>query len=112
MNTLQKARGIVLNSLPVVAMIGLIPFVRNDYALLVADILIIVISLSIKRERKEIMILIFGLVILTISEAFFVSTGVEVFLRRSLFGLMPIWLPVLWGYAFIAIKRSVRILEI
>ncbi len=45
------------------------------------------------------------------SEYVFCSTGVETFVRNSLFGLMPIWLPFLWGYGFIAIKRSVLILD-
>jgi hypothetical protein len=46
-----------------------------------------------------------------ISESIFISTGVEKFERNSLFGLMPIWLPFLWAYGFIAIKRAVHIIE-
>lgn len=48
---------------------------------------------------------------MTASEAFFISTGVEVFIRNSLFGIMPLWLPLLWGYGFIAIRRAANILE-
>lgn len=46
-----------------------------------------------------------------ISEYFFISTGVEIFLRHSLFGIMPVWLPVLWAYGFVVISRSLKILE-
>ena len=46
-----------------------------------------------------------------LSEAFFISTGVETFTRTSLLGIMPLWLPVLWGYAFVAIKRAILILD-
>ncbi len=46
------------------------------------------------------------------SEYFFISTGVETFIRNSLFGVMPLWLPILWGYGFIAIRRGVEALTI
>lgn len=46
-----------------------------------------------------------------ISEFFFVSTGVETFVRNTLFGIMPIWLPFLWGYGFVDIKRAIQILD-
>ncbi len=91
-------------------MIGLIPFIKNDYWLSVIYLLIIVIALTIYREPKDYKVFIFGLIILTLAEAFFVSTGVETFERKSLLNLMPIWLPILWGYALIAIKRVVIIL--
>jgi hypothetical protein len=44
-------------------------------------------------------------------EYLFISTGVETFNRNSLFGIMPLWLPLLWAYAFVAIKRSVILLN-
>lgn len=46
-----------------------------------------------------------------IFESIFILTGVEVFQRNSLFGIMPLWLPFLWAYGFIAIKRTIRILD-
>ncbi|MBU0626560.1 hypothetical protein KKH82_03935 [Patescibacteria group bacterium] len=45
------------------------------------------------------------------AEYFFVSTGVETFNRRSFMGIMPLWLPVLRAYAFVAIKRAIVILN-
>ena len=48
---------------------------------------------------------------MAIFEVIFISTGAETFNRVSLFGLMPIWLPFLWGYGFIVIKRSIEVLE-
>lgn len=106
----KKLRNILLNSIPILLMIGLIPFVKNDYLLLTTYFFIIVVSFSIKREEKDLLVFIFGLVVLTISESLFVSTGVETFTSKTLLGLMPIWLPVLWGYAFVAIKRSLKII--
>lgn len=92
-------------------MIGLIPIVRDDYLLVATYLIIILISFAIKREEKDILVFVFGLVVLTISEILFVSTGVETFTSKTLFGLMPLWLPILWGYAFVAIKRSVLIIS-
>lgn len=91
-------------------MIGLIPIVRDDYLLAATYALIVLVSLTVKREGKDLLVFAFGLIVLTISEALFVSTGVETFSSKTLFGLMPLWLPILWGYAFVAIKRSVLII--
>jgi hypothetical protein len=91
-------------------MIGLIPLIKNDYLLLFAYAVLIVSSLFIYREEKDLKVFLFGLIGLTIAEAIFISTGVETFERNPLFNLMPIWLPVLWGYSFIAIKRLVVII--
>ena len=72
---------------------------------------IVVVMFFLKRGDYDLSIFIFGFVAMIVSEFFFVSSGAEVFVRTSLFGIMPIWLPFLWGYAFVAIKRSVRVLE-
>lgn len=92
-------------------MIGLIPIVKDDYLLAATYFFIILISFSIRKEEKDFLVFVFGLVVLTISESLFVSTGVETFTSKTLLGLMPIWLPILWGYAFVAIKRSVIIIS-
>lgn len=109
---MQKSLKIFLNSIPILIMIGLIPLVQNDYLLTVFYFLIIVVSLKlIKFKKNDITVLLFGFVIMIISEYIFISTGVETFVRKSLFGLMPLWLPFLWSYGFVAIKRSVEILD-
>lgn len=107
---MKKIYLIFLNAIPILVMIGLIPLVQNDYVLAILDIIVIIIALFIKLERNEITILIAGFFIMIISEYLFVSTGVETFVRHSLFGIMPLWLPILWAYGFIAIKRGVEIL--
>lgn len=92
-------------------MIALIPLFQNDYTLTLIYIGIITLAFVVHRERHDLTALIFGFVALTISEYFFVATGAEIFLRKSFLGVMPLWLPFLWGYAFTAIKRSVKILD-
>ncbi len=102
---------ILINALPIIIMIALIPIVKNDYLLLAIYICVIGFSFAIKLEKKDMFFFVFGLIIMIISEAFFVSTGVETFIRNSLFGLMPLWLPFLWGYTFVAIRRAIIILN-
>ena len=92
-------------------MIGLIPLIINDYSLAVIYIAIIAVSLIIKNTKNDLLVFTFGLFIMIVSEYLFVSTGVETFQRNSLFGLMPLWLPFLWGYGFVAIKRSIEVLN-
>jgi hypothetical protein len=107
---MKKLNYIILNILPIILMIGLIPMIKNDYLLALIYIVIIILSLIIHREPKDFSLFILGFIALTISETIFISTGVETFTRRTLFNLMPIWLPILWGYGFIAIKRAVLII--
>ena len=107
----MKIVKIFLNALPVLIMVGFIPIVKNDYWLALIYILIILISFYlIRASRKDSIVFVFGLVSMIFFEYIFISTGVETFVRNSLFGIMPIWLPLLWGYGFVAIKRSVEIL--
>ena len=105
---MKKALTIILNAVPVLIMIGLIPLVANDYLLTLIYVVIIIVSLVVKNTRNDLLVLIFGFFIMIISEYLFVSTGVETFQRNSLFGLIPLWLPFLWGYGFVAIKRSIE----
>ncbi len=93
-------------------MIGLIPLVQNDYTLTLIYIVIIIVALLVKRERNDLAVLAFGFCFMIASEYVFVSTGVETFVRNTLFGLMPLWLPFLWAYGFVAIRRGVEILNI
>jgi len=108
MNKLYK---IFLNSLPVLVMVGLIPLIGDDLMLSGAYALVIFVSFIFKREAKEWLIFLSGLILMTFFEYIFILTGVEVFYRNSLFGIMPIWLPLLWAYGFVAIDRVVKILD-
>lgn len=108
----NKIINIVLNIIPILVMIGLIPIIQNDYILTVVYLGIILISFFIKKDKGDIFIFLFGFCAMILSEMVFVSTGVETFVRNTLFGLMPLWLPFLWGYGFVVIKRGLKILEL
>ncbi len=102
---------ILLNAVPVILMIILIPFIINDYLLTGIYVLIIAAAFLIKYEQKDFLFLFSGFFIMLASEYFFISTGVETFVRNSLFGIMPLWLPFLWAYAFVVMKRIIVILN-
>lgn len=106
-----KIKKILSNVLPVLLMIVLIPLVQNDYVLTFLYIVLIALFLKIKFMKGEVFVFLFGFFAMMISEYVFISTGAEVFVRNSLFGVMPLWLPFLWGYSFIAIKRSIKVLN-
>ena len=107
----DKILKIFLNTIPIILMIALIPVFKNDYLLTGIYALIIIVSFAIKYEQKDYLFFIFGFFIMIVSECLFVSTGVETFIRDSLFGLIPLWLPVLWAYSFVAMKRAIIILD-
>lgn len=107
---MKKVWRIAAEAVPVLLMLSLIYVVSNDYLLAGLYVVIITISLLARYKLLDITALFLGMVIMTIGEVIFVSSGVEVFQSRSLFGVMPIWLPILWGYGFVAIKRAVKIL--
>ncbi|RJQ34554.1 DUF2878 family protein [Candidatus Parcubacteria bacterium] len=107
----RKAGVVLFYALPIVLMISLIPLIQNDYVLAGVYGACIVALLFIKREKNDLIALAFGIIGITIAESFFISTGVETFARQSFLGMMPLWLPFLWGYAFVTIKRTLRVLD-
>ena len=107
MDTQQVIKKSILEFIPIIVMIALIPVFWNDYILTGIYAALIIILFLIKRERKEIAIFISAAIIMTFFEYIFVMTGVEIFQRHTLLGVMPLWLPLLWGYAMVAGKRFI-----
>src|SRR3989344_499808 len=107
---MNKIKKIFLNSIPVLVMVGLIPLISNDFMLTAVFGLVIIASFLKKREPKESLIFVSGFLLMIFFEYIFILTGIEVFYRNSLFGIMPIWLPLLWAYGFVAMSRIVKIL--
>ena len=105
-----KTLRIFANAFPVLLMVILIPYVRDDHALSLFYASIILVSFLIRYEKREWVLFVFGLTVMTIAEYLFISTGVERFSRRSFLGVMPSWLPLIWAYGFVAINRGMGIL--
>ena len=110
-DTSHKLLLILINLLPIFVMIIAIRVFDNDYVLVIFYLALICLAFAVKYQQKDIMFFTFGLVAMTISEYFFISVGVETFNRNSLFGIMPLWLPILWGYVFVVMKRVIRIID-
>jgi len=108
---MSKIIKIFLNIIPIFIMISLISVIHNDYVLTSVYAIIIVVLFLIKKEKNDFLIFLFGFIFMIISEYLFISTGVEIFVRNSLFGLMPLWLPFLWGYGFVAIKKCTYLID-
>ena len=97
--------------LPIIFMIVLIPFIVNDYLLLGTYLAITFIYLYFYKIKNDFLVYIIGLVAMTGFETIFILTGVENFNRNSLFGIMPIWLPFLWAFAFVIMRRSLKLFD-
>jgi len=97
-------------SLPIIPMIALISLIADDYLLAIIYAGCIVALYRYMHEPHDVLALAFGFVGITIAEYLFVMTGVETFTRQTLLGVMPIWLPFLWAYAFLTIKRSLEVI--
>ncbi|MHB8651786.1 MAG: hypothetical protein ACYC8S_01490 [Minisyncoccota bacterium] len=108
---MKKFTEIFYNAIPILGMIGLVPIVTNDYLLAVISIAIIIVAFLVKRVRYDLVIFAVGFFTMILAEWLFISTGVETFNRNSLLGIMPIWLPIIWGYGFVSIKRLIQIIE-
>jgi hypothetical protein len=102
---------IAASMLVVAFMVALIPFIKNDYFLSLVYLVIICAAFLFRYERGEATLLFLGAAIMFIFELLFISTGVETFNRTTLMGKMPVWLPVLWGFGFVHIKRVVKALK-
>jgi hypothetical protein len=106
----KKVGQMGLYAISIIIMIALIPFIQNDTLLAAIYAAAAVALMFLKKEKHDLAAYLFGLIGITISEYFFIQTGVETFNRVSLFGIVPIWLPFLWAYAFVVIKRSLKLL--
>lgn len=96
---------LLLEILPILVMISLIPLIKNDHLLSALYIILIIILFKIKYQKNELIIFLTSLILMAFFEFIFIKTGVETFSRKSLFNLMPLWLPILWGYGLVAGKR-------
>lgn len=106
-----KPSVIIINATPILVMICLIPLIRNDYILSGIYALMAFATLTAKQDKIDVAIFFVGFFAMTFFEYLFISTGVETFQRNTLFGIMPLWLPFLWGYGYISIKRAVKAIK-
>lgn len=111
MDIVEKIFGIFLEATPVLLMMVLAPSVKNDYVLAAIYLVIIALSFLVKYENGDKLFFVLGMFMMMFFEYLFITTGSETFERQTLLGVMPIWLPILWAYGFVAIKRAAGILR-
>ncbi|MCK4520981.1 MAG: hypothetical protein KAU20_00270 [Nanoarchaeota archaeon] len=108
MKTTDLIKKMFFELIPILIMIALVPFLK-EMVLSGLFLVMILIGFKIKYEKKEIIVFLIGFIFMTLIELFFISTGVETFTHNRLFGI-PLWLPLIWGYGFVVIKRVVSAL--
>lgn len=96
----------VVSYIPAVMAFALLPFLKGD-EIRITIMLIIVIGITfvIEYKKKEWAVLLAGIIIGFLVE--FSGDAVyqlQYWEQASFFGL-PIWLPILWGYGFVMIRR-------
>lgn len=91
--------------LVVLFLMGLVPFILNDYILAVIYVGFIALFVLLKKQNGDLVFITTGFLASFLGEYFFLSAGVEKFNRTSLLGIMPLWLPFLWSFIFLVMKR-------
>ena len=101
----MKIKQLLLQLWPFIIGTALLTFAWNKEIIAsLAFILIILIYLKQKYYKNEIFVLLFGIIIGALIElygAYFV--GFQIF--QSQYTKIPLWLPLAWGYAFVAMRR-------
>ena len=80
-------------------------FVQNEIIIFIALSIVIGITFKISYQKNEFKWLIIGIIIgilLEIGGDYFYK--LQIWTSGSFFGI-PIWLPILWGYVFVIVRR-------
>ena len=108
-----KIKLLVIHSLPLMLGFVVSGFLwRSNILLLGIYIVVIILLILVGKDRKtEIYIQIYGMVAGFVIEAIGTSiSGYQSFTNPDFFGI-PYWLPVVWGYGFIVMKRIALIIS-
>ncbi len=101
----ELIKKIVLESIPILIMLSLVYFIKDDHILALSYIFLIVGFFNVHYEKNDLKMFFLGLILMTFFEFVFLKVGIEKFNRTTLLNIMPIWLPLFWGYVFVVIKR-------
>lgn len=104
-------RKVIVIVVSILLMVALIPYITSDFGLGMIYISVAAATFLLSKDKKEVLFFVLGFLLLTFAEIWFVSMGVETFNRETLFFGIPLWLPILWGYVFIMIRRGVHALD-
>ncbi len=101
----NKALNIFYEVLPMFCALIIFIFIKNEYLIALGVLALLLITFKIKYYKNEWKVYVFGV----LTGFFFEIAGdyiykLQYWENASLFGI-PIWLPLLWGYGFIFIRR-------
>lgn len=102
---MKKTLEIIKEFIPILIGFIAIWIIRQEIIISIILILILLLTFKIKYNKNEIYLFIFGII-----TGFVIEVGSDLIYKLqywengSLFGI-PIWLPLLWGYGFIFIRR-------
>lgn len=81
------------------------PFFRNELLIFLVLLLFLVVSLFLHYERNEWLLIVLGLALGSLMELGGDSVyKLQYWVEGSFFGI-PVWLPLMWGYLFLLIRR-------
>ena len=86
-------------------------FWQNNFLLLAIYLILTVVLILWRGDNTEFAIFAYGIIIGGIVEIIGTEvSGYQSFTNPNFFGV-PIWLPIVWGYGFVAMKRVGFILK-
>lgn len=100
----DKLQKILKQLLPVFILLILFLFIKNEFLIAFLIILTMAIAFKIEYHKKEIYVVLFGLTLGILLELFgSLVLGFQYWKNTLL--VMPVWLPLAWGYGFVVIRR-------
>lgn len=102
----MKYKKLFIETIPIVAGIPVSYFFwQNTLVLSLIYLAASLLLIYLHKDRTEFMIFLYGALIGSIVEVIGVNiSGYQSFSKPDILGI-PIWLPIVWGYGFVAIKR-------
>jgi general stress protein CsbA len=96
---------VLFQILPLFLVLFIFVFTQNEFFVTAGIIFLITLSFMIKYYKKEWKVLVFGVILGIIFElGGDLIYKAQYWENASFFGI-PIWLPLMWGYGFIFIRR-------
>ena len=95
---------IIINLVFVLFPIAFIYFVANEIVVAVAITTLLGGYFSVEYRKRESIVFIVGIILGLLIELIVNSSLKAFYLQDNLF-IMPIWLPIFWGYIFVFIRR-------
>lgn len=102
---IKTLKYIIVEILPLFFALGVLLLIGNELLMTAVIIAIVLISFKIQYKKNEWKLFFIGLILGLSFELFGDAIyKLQTWQQTSLFGL-PLWLPVLWGYGFVIIRR-------